>query len=818
MPLVLRRLAHAPGFALVAVLSLALGIGATTAIFSIVDGVLLRPLAYPQPQQLVALYQSIPEFAQKYPVFPVNAASYNVWRRDSKLLSGIALFQPNDWVLSGAGRPVQVSGGIITASMFQVLGVEPRLGRGFLASEDQPGANHVVILTDGFWRSQFHADPQVIGRTIDLDGKPNQIVGVMPPGLEFPQGSEMGPFFGATGERAMQLFQPAGINFATARNIGNFNYFAVARLRPGAGEQRVRAELDVISAAFLAATHAPAGVHVNTVVHSLRDQMVGSRALGLWLLLGAVGAILLMVCLNLANLLLVRVHGRGHEIAIRVALGANRQRLVQETMAEGVVLALLGGALGVGGAVAALRWLVHSAPPGIPRLDQVGINPTVLAFSLVLALVCGVLFSFGPAWRAANADPQMALRSAGRGSSDSGRRLQVRAWLVGGQAALAAVLLIVAGLLTASYLRLVGVDKGFSTAGVVEAELNWPGMRPQRAAFFQAVLDKLATLPGITDAGMIDVIPTQGTSDTDLLSQPHDNRPLVERPLAAFSSVSAGYFAAIGIPLLRGRTFTDAEVAAPLAPKARTAAGPPIAAVVSANTAAKIWPGQSALGQQFRQSDPDEPLFTVVGVVADVRTSGLDQPPGLQIYLPYTYNVPGGVALALRTRTPLPVLAPALRAAVWSVQPDAAIPNIATLDDVVAKSVAPRRFQLSLVLFFALCAVLLAALGIYGVVAYSVERRTAEIGMRMTLGARPGNLVGMVLRQGLQPVVAGLVAGILAALASGRLMASLLFGIQATDPAVIAAVSGLLVVIAALACAVPALRATRVDPLASLRP
>ena len=644
--LAFRRLVHQKGFALVAIMTLAVGIGANTAIFSLVDGVLLRPLAYPQPEQLVSLDESIPQFVGKYPFFPVNASSFHAWEQQSKLLSGIAIMQPSTWVMTGNGEPRQVNGATISAGMFKVLGVPPRLGRDFLASEDLHNQNHVVILSDAYWRSQFHADPGILGRTIDLDGTACQIVGVMPPDFPFPYGEELGSFFGSgLNGGPMQIFRPAGVDFATAQVVGNFNYLSFARLKPGVTATQLRAELDVITANMMAARHAPAGITVNTVVTPLRDLIVGDHGLGLWMLLAAVGAILLIVCLNLANLLLVRVHGRGHELAIRLALGASRSRLIRETVAEGLLLSVCGGVLGVLGAQAALRWLVAAAPSGIPRLNEVGLNPVVLAFAVGVALICGVLFSLWPALRSAGADPQSALRSGGRSASDSGQRLRARAWLVGAQTALAALVLVVAGLLTASYWNLLDVNTGFQPHDVVTAEVEWEGNHNQRVQFFKNTLDKLGGLPGVSAVGLIDTIPTQGVNDTDLLSRPGDSRRLVDRPLAAYSAVSPGYFQAMGIPLIEGRTFTEAEVEAAGVPAPKTGAAPPIAALVSAYTAAQQWPGQDALGKQFGQSEPEKQLFTVVGVVADVRAQGLEKTPGLAIYLPYTYNVPGGIAV-----------------------------------------------------------------------------------------------------------------------------------------------------------------------------
>ncbi len=814
--LALRQLAHAPGFAAVAILTLAVGIGANVAIFSVVNGALLQPLSYPQPQQLVSVGQSIPQFAQKYPHFPANARSYYVWSQQAKRLTAIAVFRPESYNLTGAGEPTQIAGVDTSADIFQVLGMRPLLGRAFTAHDDTPNGNNVVILTYAFWQSHFHGSPGVLGKTVDLDGHADQIIGVMPASFYFPYGEELGPMIGSATGQTPELLHPLGMDYATQSGLGQFNFGCFARLRPGVTAAQARAEMDVIEARMLQATHADTAIPnvghlvVNTVLTPLRDQMVGSRALGLWLLLGAVGAILLIVCLNLANLMFVRVHGRSHEIAIRLALGASRGRLLRETMTEGVLLALIGGALGVAWAEAAVRWLVHAAPAGVPRLAAIRVDGVVLAFAFMVAVGAGVLFSLWPALRAAKTDPQAALRAGGRSGTESRGGMNAREWLVGAQAALSAALLIVAGLLTASFVRLMNVNKGYQTSQVVVVHESWPGPRAARAALYAAAIEKLGVLPGVSAVGMIDTLPANGVNDNDLLSYVHDPRPALDRPLSAFSAVSPGYFAAMGIPILRGRTFTAGEVAKALLPKQ-----PTIAALVSAYTAAQMWPGQSAIGKQFTLSDPDQ-IFSVVGVVGDVRSNGLAQPPGLQGYWPFTSNVQDGNTFVLRTASSPASLAPVIRRAIWSLQPGAVVNRIQSMDAAVGKSVASRQFQMWLVLAFALCALFLAALGIYGVVAYSVARRRGELGIRLALGADGPRLFRMVLGQGLRPVGVGLVVGVLAALASWRLLASLLFGVHASDPTVIASVCVLLLLVAAAACAVPAHRASRTPPVTAL--
>jgi putative ABC transport system permease protein len=808
---ILATLRRDRGFALLAIATLAIGIGACTAVFTLTDSILLRPLSYPQPSRLISIHESVPEFAGQYPVIPVNAASFAAWRERSRTLDSLALVEPDTFDLSGAGEPRQVVVDSVSASLLHVLRVAPRLGRDFTPAEDQPHANHVVILTDAFWRSQFHADPAVIGRSLDLNGAPNQIIGVLPPSFRFPQGEEFGPMIAGNASGPVQMLRPIGLDLVHPE-MGSWNYGVFARLQPGAGAAQARAELQGITNALLTSTQAPIK-RVDVLVTSLRDQIVGASAFGLWLLLAAVGAILLIVCLNLANLMLVRMQARSHQLAIMLALGIRRARLLREAMGEGIALALLGGAAGLGLAWWAVRAVVALAPAALPRLAEVGMHPLVLAFALLLALASGAVFSLAAALRAARTDPQTALRAGGRGLSEGRARLRARSCLIAAQAALASLLLIVAGLLASSYWHLMNVPMGFDPAGTLTAQVEWfAGGRVQRHDFYAAALDRLAALPGVTAAGLISRLPLEASGDTSVLSMPHDTRPMAQRPLAQRRIASPGYFAAMGIPLLRGRTFTPADLAAAADGKSA------VPALISARAAAQIWPGRDPIGQQFTwNSDDSGPYNVVIGVVGDVRSRDLGLAPEFAAYLPYTYGNFTPVEFVLRTTSAPAALAAPLRRTLWQLQPAVAIPQVATMQAVVAASTAARRFQLWLVLGFAVCALLLAALGIYGILAYAVERRRTEIGIRMTLGAQTASLIAMVLRQGLTPVLAGLAVGVAAAEAGGRLLASLLFGVTPADPLVMAAVILLLVAVAALACALPARRATRVNPVSVLR-
>lgn len=806
-----RRLRREPGFAAVAVLTLALGIGANVAVFSIVYGALLRPLRFPQPSRLVCIEQQLPQFVQQFPKVPVAQAEFLAWQH-ARSLSSQALVSPSTYDLTGAGSPRQVTVDDVSANLFRVLGVAPWLGRDFAANEDQPGRNHVVILTNAFWRSQFGADPHVLDRSLDLDGVPSQIVGVLPPDFTFPGGQRLlDVHSGITSARA-QLFRPVAMA-ANPLLPSNFelDYAVIARLRPGVSAAQARAELDGLTTNLLTSAHIP--MQASILVTALRQQIAGNQQRGLWLLLAAVGAILLVVCFNLAGLFLVRMQAHQHETAVRVALGVSRARLMREVLAEGGALALFGGLLGAVAAWAAVRALVHAAPAAatlaIPRLSEVSVSVAALAFALILAAFCALAVSFYPAWRAADADPQAALRSADRGTAGPGLRL--RAWLTAAQAALTMLLLVTAGLLSASYLRLMNVNPGFQASGRLTAQVEWnASQRLQRSAFFLAAADQLRALPGVTAAGLINTLPTQGSGDTETLSFLHDNRPEVERPTASRLAVSPGYFAAAGIPLLRGHLFTGAEMA-------RAGQNPNLLPVlISAAAARRVWPARDPLGRRFIWNQYERQVMQVVGVVGDVRAS-LATPPANFVYEPVTGYTPVTVSFVLRTSAPPAALAAAVRQTIWNLQPSATIPQIESFDDVVTASVAARRFQLWLVLAFAFCALLLAALGIYGVAAFAATRRLPEFGLRLALGARPASLFGLILRQGLAPVACGLLAGLAAGLAAARLLTSLLFGVSPANPLVLAAAAALLLLAAALACALPALRAMRADPLSVLR-
>jgi predicted permease len=797
----LRALARDRGFAIVAILTLALGIGANTAIFSIVNSVLLRPLAYREPGQLVTIREVVPSLSHLYPTLPVNAVHFSEWRKQCASFESLAEIGTGTLDLTGAGAPVQLHAALVSATLFHVLGVEPRIGRGFLEEEDQPGHEHVVVLTDSLWRNRFGADPSIVGKKIRLDGLPHTVVGVLPSGFRFPRSETLG----ASGVLDVQaeIFKPIAINLKEVSLDGEFNYNVIARLKHGVAASQALAELNVVQASI--AKNLPEKLELKAKLAALEEVVVGPARQGLLVLLCAVGAVLLIVCVNLANLLLARSAGRAREFAIRTALGASRPRLLQQALTESLLLATAGGALGVVLAYWGLGLLVKGAPLDLPRLDEVHLDGRVLAFALLISTLTGLLFGILPAWRSSGASPLDALKTGSHTTTEGSRGARVRALLVSLEVGLSAVLLIAAGLLTTSFVRLMQVDKGFATESVLAVDVALPDSKyekqEQREQFYQRAIAGLESLPGVRSAAVINWLPLQGEMWVDIVWLPGDNRPMFERPFANMRFISPGYFKTAGIALRRGRTFEETDRRKKMA-------------VISQRVAERLWPGQDPVGRQFGHNDNE--MYQVIGVSADVRVS-LHQDPVLTVYLPYWDRARSNASVVVRTAMDPRAIAAAVRAEIWKIDPEVPVPAMRTMGQLVSDSVGQQRFQMLLLASFAGGALLLASLGIYGVVSYSVSRRRNEIGIRMALGARGADVYRMVLRQGLAPVVLGLFAGVAVALAVGRILSSLLFQVSPTDPLTIGIVTLLLGAVAVVACSVPAVRAMRVEPMNALR-
>jgi predicted permease len=797
----LRNLARDRGFAIVALLTLALGIGANTAIFSIVNSVILQPLAYRNPDRLFTIHEVIPKVSNLYPELPVNPLHYLEWRKRCTSFEQVAemgTFSPN---LTGLGQPEQLGGARVSANFLPMLGFQPQLGRGFLEEEDRPGRGDVVILTDSLWRRRFGSDPSIVGKKINLEGHPHVVVGVLPAAFHFPNGHQLDRLMPLP--EKTEIFRPLALDLKNGDMEGNFNYVAIGLLKKGASRERALAELNMVQAdigkAFKDKTELKADLS------PLQDYMVGPVRRGLLVLLGAVGAVLLIVCVNLANLSLVRGAGRSRESAIRAALGASRAQLLRPQLIESIVLAVIGGALGVLLASWTMNLLIRSAPVDLPRMDEVRLDGYTLAFALAISTVTGLLFGLLPAWRMTHIAPQEVLKTGGRSATEGIRGTRLRGLLVSAEVALSAVLLIVAGLLISSFMRLMNVDKGFPIERLLAVDLNTAGARygkdGARPEFYRRVLACVHALPGVRSAGITNGLPLQGETWVDVIWLPGDTRPMFERLAANSRFVNPDYFKTVGIPFLSGRPFEESDRGKDVV-------------IVAQRTADQLWPGQNPVGRRLYRGD--EKLREVIGVVGDVRTT-LQQGPVVTVYFPYWQESVSDAALMVRTAMDPRSLATALRSEIWRVDPEIPLQRIRTMDEVISESAAPRRFQMLLVLLFAASALLLASLGIYGVVSYTVAQRTNEIGIRVALGAHTAAVYRMVLRQGLTPVLLGLVAGVAGALALGRLLTSLLFEVSPADPLTIGTVIIALAAVAAFACTVPALRAMRVDPMTALR-
>jgi putative ABC transport system permease protein len=795
--LAIRSLAKTPGITAIVVLTLALGLGATTAIYSVVNGVLLRPFAFREPGRLFFLGESIP--GSGYGVLPVSARHFTEWRGHSASFESLSAVSGGSVSLTGKGEPERLEEMRVSANLFTTLGVQPAIGRGFLPDEDHPGKDRVAVLGNQFWQRNFHADPGIIGSTILLDNEAYTVVGVLPAWFHFPNAHALLSYY--PGLAQPDLFRPMVFSADDLGQLmGNFNYGAIGRLRTGVDRQAAETELTGICAQL--SRQSGQKVDLRAVVTPFQEAVVGKARLGLLVLMGAVGAVLLIICVNLASLLLVRAEGRAVDSAIRLALGASRFQLLRQSLIETLLMALLGGTLGLPLAASVLRFLLQVAPPDIPRLDEVRLDGGVLLFAVALTSLTGVIFGLGPAWRAASSDPQGILKSRGRTLAGEGRRM--RNALVVVESGLSAALLILAGLLLASFSRLVHVPTGFAAPTVLAADLSIPWNKyrepAQRNAFFEHVVTSLASSPGVASAAITSALPLKGETWVDNVWLPGDSRPVFDRPSTNVRFVSPEYFRTMGIPLLAGRTLA-------LSDRERKVA------VISERLAQTLWPGANAIGRSF---DGRFGTYEVIGIVGDVRADAHKSAVPI-FYHPYWDWPPLNATIVARAVGNPRSIAQLMRQAVASVDPDVPVPSLVTMQEVLDDSLSQRHFQAILGAVFAATALLLAALGIYGVVSYSVLRRTNEIGIRAALGAQPSDLRWMVVSQGLAPVYIGLLGGIAAALALGRVLGGLLFEIRPDDPTTIATVALIMLTTAAAACLLPARRATQVDPVEALR-
>jgi predicted permease len=789
-----------PGFSAVAILTIAVGVGANTAIFSIVNGVLLRPLPYGEPDRLVALREVVPAVAEKYPTLPVSARHFVEWRQRLKSFESLSAMEQGTVTLTGIEEAEQLDAMRVSADMFRTLGVAPLSGRTFLDGEDQDGKDGVAILSHSLWRRRFHSEPGIIGRSIRLNSRVVTVVGVMPDWLDFPSLQVMET--GRSNTARPEVYLPLVFTKdALEELMGRFNYNVVARLKRGVSASQAVAELNVVAGQLERMSGEKVGLQALAL--PLLDAMVGKSRLGLMVLLGAVGTVLLIACVNLANLMLARAERQWHESAIRMALGAGRGTLLRQGLTQALLIALSGGAMGVALAALGLTTLVGSAPADVARLEEVQLDARVMGFALGITVLASLLFGLAPAWRAARSDPQSALRAGGRTATASAGGLLLRNTLVTAEVCLSAMLLVTATLLIMSFFRVMQADKGFRAPTVLAAEIQIPPAKyskdEQRNDFYKRLLDRLATEPGVLSAAISTALPLEGETWLDLVALPGDTSPGFEKPSANVRFVSPDYLRTMGVALLAGRSFTDKDHRQVV--------------IVSERLARILWHEQDPVGRQVMDGGAAR---EVIGVACDVRAEA-HKPAVAMLYRPYWEWAPVRARLVTRAAGDPRSIIGTVRGALRSVDPDVPLARIRTMQEVLEGSVAERRFQMLLAASFAATALLLATLGVYGVVTYSVARRTNEIGIRMALGAQPGDVYRLVLRQAMTPVVLGLALGLAGALVTGKVLVSLLYEVSASDPATMATVSLLLLSVSVAASLVPAHRAACVDPMAALR-
>ena len=799
----LRTLARNPGFAVIAVLTLALGIGATTAIFSVFNAVLLRPLPYAEPGRLVAIEEVVPKFAQFGPSLPVTALHFREWRKHSRAFEQFALVGSAGYTLTGGGDPLSLTGSRVSASLFPMLGIQAQLGRTFREDEDQPGRDRVAVIGDSLWTRRFHRDPAIVGSRISLNGRPFEVIGVLPAGVRVPSEGDLQAIWRFPAEA--DFWKPFAIADSDLAIMAEYNFGCVARLKPGVSRAQATADLNAIQAGIV--RDLPEKPKLRVLVSRLQDQMTGGARQSLTLLLAAAGLVLLMVVVNLANLLLARASARRRELAIRAAIGAGVGRIVRQMLTESLLLAVAGGALGVLVAQWALAAILVKAPLELPGLKDVRLDVAVLAFAALAAVASGLLFGILPAWRMARTDPQAALKSGSHAVTEGRQGRRLPRLLIAAEAALCSLCLVVGGLLLTSFVRLTNVDKGFQAGGAITVDLSLPASRypgnQQRAAFVRSLLDRIEAMPPVAAAGVSNRGPLSGEGSNIDMYVEGTVSTAAERPTVDYRGVTPDFFRAMGIPLRSGRLFRPTD-------------NDRVVAVISAQVARRMWPNTGPIGKRFHLASLDSDWIEVVGVAGDVRTS-LHKAPNPTVYLPYWQLARPNIALVVRTAAAPLSIAGAVRGAIRGLDPELPAPRLRTIGEVVDAQLAERRFQLTLVLIFAASALLLAAIGVYGVVSHTVARRTNEIGIRMALGASRWEVRLMVARQGLAPVAAGLAAGLAGAAAVARLASGFLFGVSPADPPTFAAVAVVLLTAALAACYLPARRATRVDPLTALR-
>ena len=791
----LRTLRRSLGFTTLAVLTLALGIGSTTVIFSVARGVLFRPLPFREPERLVLVQDRQPPSDDT----PVSYPEFLSWRESIGSFEGLAASFNSSCALTGAGEPEEIWSVRASSSLLPLLGIEPVLGRSFRPEEERRDSEPVGIISDSLWKRRFGSDPGVVGRTLTLDGRATTIVGVLPPRVAgvLPADSLFG--------QGRDIWLPLRLD-TTVAPPGLHFMRVIGRLRPDLDLPRARAEVEAAADLLKKQQKTDHGV----TIMALQEHVAGRLRPALLALLGAVSLLLVIACANVAGLLLARSAGRRTEIALRMALGAGRLRMVRQLVTESLVLSCLGGILGLILSYWGLDILVASCRDFLPRADEIAIDAAALAFTLLISLLTGVLFGLAPAAQISGSDLERGLREGGRSAGAGGAAGRLRGVLVVGEIALSLVLLVGAGLLAKSFARLLSTDKGFDPENVVSFSLSLPhGVYPrtdQQSRFFEQTLDRLAALPGVSGAGAISELPLGGSGTNGAFRVEGRDDPPGSEPQAEKRIVSPDYFRVLRTPILAGRGFT-----------AQDRPGSPAVAIINDALARRLFKGQDPVGRRLEFNWETQGWQEIVGVVGDVKQYGLQEEMLPTIFVPHAQRPEPAMAVVVRSSLRPDQLVPEIRRQVAALDRDRPLIQVRTMEQVIADSVADRRLPMLILGGFAVAALLLGAIGVYGIVGYSVAQRTQEFGIRMALGARRSDVVRMVLGQGLRLALCGLLIGLAGSLAVARLITGLLFGITPADPATLAATSLLILGVALLACYIPARRAARVDPMVALR-
>ncbi len=799
----IRSLLKHPGFTAIAVVTLALGIGANSAMFSVINAVLLRPLPYHEPERLVTIWEESPPRGL-YEI-PVSFANLRDWVDQTRTFEQISAYTFTNLNLSGSGEPARLGAVRSSANLFSLVGAVPLLGRSFLPEEDKEGANRVVILGHALWKSRFGSDSAIIGRSLTLDNQNYTVVGVMSSGFQFPVGFG---YLGKVLNDPIDLYVPLA---ATAKESarGNYSFFAMGRLKPGITIDQARAEMTTIEGRLEQQyPDSNTGIGINLV--PTQEQTVKEIRPALLVLLGAVAFLLLIACANIANLLLARGASRQKEIAIRSALGASRLRVLRLLLTESLMLSLAGGGLGLLLAVWGADALIGLAPDNIPRLNEVGVDARVFGFTLAVSVVTGIVFGLLPALHAAKPDLNEVLKEGLRGSMGTAAGKRTRSVLVVVEVALSLVLLIGAGLMIKSFFRLQQMNLGFNPDHVLAVNLSLPKPRypedRQQGAFFQEALERLQSQPGIQSAGVTTGLPlTLSLSGSDFRIEGHPEPEAGKEMIIETRSVSPGYFGTLGISLIKGRDFSN-----------RDKSDAPAVAIINDALARIYFHGEDPIGKRITFDDGGS-WMSIVGIIGDVKQLGLDSSAKPEVYFPYLQVTAPDMSLVIRTSSNPLSLAAAVKSQIQMIDRDLPIDNAKTMQQLLAESSSGRRFNMLLLTVFAVVALVLAIVGIYGVLSYAVSQRTHEIGIRVAVGAQPRDVFRMVIGQGMMLAIIGIAFGLVGAFGLTRLMTTMLFGVEPTDPATFVSIAALLSGVALVACYIPGRKAMKVDPLVALR-